>query len=195
MSSAAATPPGVRVEARRTIINKIVRDNAFFEKYSQETAGEYARVKVTVAPGGGTPLHYHRSYSESFFVVSGVLGVVCNSETLSLSAGESASVPIGALHRFLNPSATEDVTFIGEVRPGHEGFEKGLYILYGLANDGLCDEKGIPKNIVHLCMVAGMSDMYFPGFLARMGMPFIRLIAAFGRWWGEEEKLLNKYWN
>jgi mannose-6-phosphate isomerase-like protein (cupin superfamily) len=187
-------PPGVRDESRRTLTNKVVKDIVFFEKYGSETNGECTRVRVQVKPQGGTPIHYHRSYAEQFFPTQGILGVVLGTQTLNLPPGESAIVPIGTYHRFFNPSTTEDCSFVGEARPSHEGFERGLYIIYGLANDGLCDEEGTPKSIMHLSLIADMSDMFFPGLMGSIGLPFLKAMAAYGRWSGEEERLLKLYW-
>jgi mannose-6-phosphate isomerase-like protein (cupin superfamily) len=187
-------PPGVRDERRRTVTNKVVKDVAIFEKYGAETNGEYTRVRAKVRPQGGSPLHYHRSYTEQFFPTQGILGAVIGSQTLNLSPGESATVPIDTYHRFFNPSTTEDCWFDTDVRPAHEGFEKGIYILYGLANDGECNEEGIPKSIMHLCLIADMSDLFFPGVMGSIGLPFMKAMAAYGRWSGEEERLLKRYW-
>jgi hypothetical protein len=58
-----------------------------------------------------------------------------------------------------------------------------------LEEDGECDEKGVPKNFVHLCL----GDMKFTGTMALLG-PLAKAVAAYGRWTGEEERLLKKYW-
>lgn len=193
-----------------------MQDTIHFEKYGAETDGEYSLVRITVKPGGGTPTHYHRSYAETFRPVSGILGLMLNGREIKIGPGEEAHVPTGSLHRFFNPTSAVpggmasldgkehrysqdslekgDIVFVGEVRPAHEGFEKGLYIIYGLANDGLSDEKGLPKSWVHLCLCAALSDMYFPGWFDRIGSIFVNAVAAYARWSGEEEKLLKKYW-
>jgi hypothetical protein len=44
------------------------------------------------------------------------------------------------LHGFFNPE-DEEITFRVELHPGHAGFEQSLHIMYGLAADGLTDEK------------------------------------------------------
>jgi hypothetical protein len=62
-----------------------------------------------------------------------------------------------------------------------------------LEEDGECDEKGVPKNFVHLCLLADLGDMKFPGMMALLG-PLAKIVAAYGRWTGEEERLLKKYW-
>ena len=45
------------------------RDYATFLKTSEETGGEYTLVKVEVAPDGGTPPYYQKTYEERFEVL------------------------------------------------------------------------------------------------------------------------------
>lgn len=131
MASAPLLAPGLRDEKRRHLFHPIIKDHIKFLKYGAETDGTYSLIAVTVAPGGGTPLHYHNSYTESFLVSFGTLGVVVGTEILHIEAGGTAHVPPGTKHRFFNPSETEDVKFEGKVEPAHEGFEQSVYIIYG----------------------------------------------------------------
>ena len=187
----AQLPPGMFDAHNRTITNPLIKDEVYFEKYSVETNGEYTKLNIKVSPGGGTPLHYHNTYNETFHAVTNDLGVEVGEDTVQLSPGESKTVPIGTKHRFFNPYSDRDVTFTVEVRPAHEGFEKSLYIMYGLARDGHSDEKGAPKSMMHLCLMADMGDMSSPGLL---GKAIVKVVAAYGRWSGEEERLLQRYW-
>ncbi|MDF7813812.1 hypothetical protein [Hymenobacter sp. YC55] len=76
--------------------------------------------------------------------------------------------------------------------PGHEGFENTLRILYGLAVDGLYNDKGLPKSLVHLAVCAIMSDTRLPG-LGNLLTPVFQLLAVFARRQGIEAQLLNRY--
>lgn len=80
--------------------------------------------------------------------------MVPGDSTLKFKPAETAVVPIGTKHRFCNPSKDETVEFVGKVVPAHEGFEKSVHIIYGLAEDGECDAQGLPKSFVHLCICA-----------------------------------------
>lgn len=102
---------------------------------------------------------------------------------------------MGTKHRFFNPSATEDIEFIGKVVPAHEGFEKTIYIMYGLANDGECDDEGVPTSFVVMCLVGDMGDLKIPGPMKWFGGGLlVKCVAAYARWSGLEERLINKYW-
>ncbi|PVH89671.1 hypothetical protein DL98DRAFT_647396 [Cadophora sp. DSE1049] len=189
-------PAGMRGPSRRTLTNHLIKDEAYIEKYGAETNGAYTQVRVIVAPGGGTPLHYHGSYEEHLTCTNGLLSCVVGNKTLTFTPGETAVIPIGTKHRFFNASETDDVEFVGKVIPAHEGFEKSLYICYGLAEDGECDDKGLPKSFVHLCLMADLGDMRWPGFMlvAGLGNMLVKVVAAYARWSGEEDRLLKKYW-
>jgi quercetin dioxygenase-like cupin family protein len=93
MDSNEILPPGMRDPARRTLANPLIKDLVIFEKYGAETGGEYTQVRVTVSPGGGTPLHYHTSYEEHMAPTKGTLGVVLGEESKLFEVGEMAVVP------------------------------------------------------------------------------------------------------
>jgi mannose-6-phosphate isomerase-like protein (cupin superfamily) len=62
--------------------------------------------------------------------------MVLGDSTLIFKPGETAVVPIGTKHRFFNPSKSETVELVGRVVRAHEGFEKSVHTIYGLAEDG-----------------------------------------------------------
>ncbi len=69
---------------KATIINPIIKDEVTFTQTSASTNGRISTLQVTLMPGGGTPLHYHRNFSETFVVSEGEL-------TLELSNKASGS--------------------------------------------------------------------------------------------------------
>jgi hypothetical protein len=113
---------------------------------------------------------------------------------LSPENGETYEVRSGEWHRFFNPSKTEDIIFDAKVTPAHQGFEKNLYIFYGLANDGYATPEGFPKSLFHLMMLANMGAVGWPGVSGF----FIGLVQRAVGWiaWlsGEEERLTVKYY-
>ena len=188
-------PPGLTDSSRRKIYTPVNKDWAIFEKYSQETSGAYTLLTVSVAPGGGNAPHWHGSYSETFTVEKGSVSIYTKSKgTFLLSPGdESATVKPGEVHYFSN-SSEEEVEIKVKIQPAHEGFEKGLYILYGLARDGKCREGGIPKDFMHLAVVAAMSDMWPAGWRGGILIPVLKVVAWWGRMRGVEEELVKRYW-
>lgn len=67
--------------------------------------------------------------------------------------------------------------------------------MYGLANDGLSNEHGVPRSMVHSALVADMLDTRFVGGRVAIMNMFVSILAAYGRWSGEEERLLQEYWD
>jgi mannose-6-phosphate isomerase-like protein (cupin superfamily) len=195
-----AIPPGVLDEKRRTITNQNTGEDITFQTYGYESGGKEAAALLVCKPGGGPPIHYHTTYAERFEAVEGEVGVLLGKDlsslkTIHLKPGEGADIPIGTVHRFFN-DGNEDVTFRGYVRPGHAGFERSLYILFGLNNDGLADPKtGMPHSLLHTALIGDMSDMKFPGFQGGMMNYVGKLLAMYAKWTGVEEELLKKYWD
>ena len=70
-----------------------------------EAGGELAEMEF-VLPRGCVPppLHVHRAQIEEYEVIEGRFDVVIDGQWRSLGAGESASVPLGAVHTFKNRS-------------------------------------------------------------------------------------------
>lgn len=177
---------------KRTIYNPVLQDTVVFVKTAAETHGAVSELEITLLPGGGTPLHYHTSYTETFTALTGTLGLeLKRGRRLLLAPGESYVVKKGEVHRFFNPGDAP-ITFRNEVHAGHEGFENALRILYGLASDGLYSDQGIPKSLTHLAVCGLMSDMRLPG-LGALATPLFRLLAARARKRGIEQQLLDAY--
>ncbi|KAK2758597.1 hypothetical protein FQN54_003287 [Arachnomyces sp. PD_36] len=110
---------------------------------SRETNGEYTLLTVSVSPGGQNAAHRHGSYSETFTAEKGQVGIYTKSTGNTM------------------------------LSPAREGFEKGSYIPYGLARDGLSVNGGIPNKFLHSAIIFPMSDMWpsrLGGMLLAMAM-------------------------
>ena len=190
----ARIPPGMTNDSRRRIWTPVAKDWAIFEKYGRETNGEYTLLTVSLAPGCENAAHWHGSYSETFTAESGDVGIYSKSTgDMILSPGESATVTPGEVHYFFN-RGKEDVQMKVKLHPAREGFEKGLYILYGLARDGKSANGGIPNNIMHSAVVFSMSDMWPAGLGGAILTPIMKALAFVGRISGMEERLVRQYW-
>ena len=150
---------------KRVFENPIIKDKVTIVKTSKETNGAYTLVEVELAVGGGNGLHAHTSFVEEFTSLEGVLGIELGKQQLQLAPGNSAIAQIGQWHRFYNPG-DKPVRFLVKLTPGHEGFENGLRIGYGLAENGLTNKKGIPKKLSHLAILLSFTDTRLPGFLS-----------------------------
>lgn len=180
------TPAG-----RRVYENPNIGDKAVFLQTSAETGGSYTLVEVELAPGGGNPLHAHRTYTETFIPVEGELEVQLGRERKLLRPGETCTVPLRAVHCFRNPS-DKPVRFRVKLVPGNEGFETSVKIAYGLAKDGLTNREGIPKNLDYAAVLMAFFDPAPKGMM-RLLMPFFRWKARRARKRGVEQELIDRY--
>ena len=176
---------------KRTIVNPIIKDIATFVQTAKESDSHVSEIEIVVMPGGGNILHYHKTYSETFIAVEGELGVKLKDGFKILKPGESYTVKPMELHAFFNPGG-RPVKFKILIEPGHEGFENSLRILYGLAADGLTDNKSLPKSLTHTALLLNMSDMNAPGFLTWI-FPLLRWIAKGEKAKREEQRLMQQY--
>ena len=177
---------------KRTIVNPIIKDTVTFLQTAEESGGQVTEAEITLMPGGGNPIHYHKTYAETFTAIHGDLGLrLGKRETKVLKEGETYTVAPMALHSFYNPTDRE-IKFNVKLRPGHTGFENSLRIIYGLASDGLTDKNTIPKSLKHTAIIVCMSDMNLPGLFTFL-YPVLRHIANRAKKNGEEQKLVDRY--
>lgn len=177
---------------KRVFVNPVIKDTITFVRTASESDGRITEADLTLLPGGGNILHYHKTFSETFTAVDGELGVKLGKrKTKILKPGESHTVAPMNIHGFFNPADTT-IRFNVKISPGHEGFENSIKILYGLASDGLTNNKSIPKSLKHIALIVTMSDMNLPGFFTFI-FPVLKQIAKKARQAGEEEKLIGKY--
>lgn len=175
----------------RTISNSLAKNETTFLKFSEETGGEYTLLEVTLEPGGSNENHYHNKFTEEFTAVEGTLGVRVDDERIYLEPGETHLVERGSVHGFFNDT-DEEITFQVKIEPGSQGFEKALYILYGLVNDGLVDENGIPTDPEHTAIFVVYSDTHAPGILG-LASPLFRRLAGSAQRTGTEAELVERY--
>ncbi len=169
----------------------MIKDRVTFKQTAKDIKGGITRLEVTLMPGGGTPLHYHRNFSETFIVHSGALTIQLKKRTLILDAGEQLTVEQGQLHRFTNATAAA-VRFTTIIEPGSEGFENALQILYGLAGDDQTDDKGTPRSLLALAVISNISDMR-PGGAGAVVIPFLGLLNFIAGVSGYRKKLVARY--
>ena len=67
---------------------------------AETTGGAYGLVEALVPPGSGPPLHLHHREDESFWILDGVLTVVCGDETVTAGPGSYVFLPREVPHTF-----------------------------------------------------------------------------------------------
>jgi mannose-6-phosphate isomerase-like protein (cupin superfamily) len=186
-----ASMTSIDAGTRRRIVNPVQGDAVTFLETSEESGGERSLGELEVAPGGKVTPHYHLSYTERFEVLEGRLNVMIDGESLVLGPGESATVPIGALHAWSNESTGPAVAQV-ELRPGQPGFETSLRVAYGLAADGRVLKNGMPRNPLHAALLLEWGDGRLPGAYAILERG-LRLLARLARAAGIDRRLQERY--
>jgi mannose-6-phosphate isomerase-like protein (cupin superfamily) len=174
-----------------TITNPVIKDEVTFIQTSAATKGRITTLQVKLMPGGGTPMHYHKNFSETFIVIEGILTITLKDKAVALSPGDKMKVEKEQWHRFSNESAMP-VVFTTVVTPGSEGFENALRILYGLAGDQKTNKKGMPNDPLILASISKISDMW-PAGPRILIVPLLELMNFIAVLTGVKRKLLKKY--
>lgn len=82
------------------------------------TDGEFGLYRVDMKPAAGGPsTHFHRTISESFFILSGTLLLFDGARWIDATAGDFLYVPVGGLHAFRN-DADEPASMLLLFAPG-----------------------------------------------------------------------------
>ena len=69
------------------------------------TSGEFGLYRVELGPRAGGPgIHFHRTISESFYILSGTVRLGDGATWFDATAGDFLHVPVGGLHGFGNHS-------------------------------------------------------------------------------------------
>jgi mannose-6-phosphate isomerase-like protein (cupin superfamily) len=92
------------------------------------TDGGFGLYRWNMAAGSGGPdLHFHRTISETFFILSGTVTLGDSEKTVEARPGDHLYVPPGGLHSFKN-HADEPASMLLLFSPGapREGYFEGL---------------------------------------------------------------------
>lgn len=92
------------------------------------TGGDFGLYRMRMGPEpAGTSTHFHKTISESFFVLDGTLSVFDGERWVDATRGDYLYVPPGGLHAFWNSSG-EPVDFLMLFTPGapREGYFEGI---------------------------------------------------------------------
>ncbi len=101
------------------------------------TGGEYGLYRVDMGPEAvGPSTHFHRSMSESCFILSGTMRLFDGRRWIDATSGDYLYVPVGGLHAFRNESG-EPASMLMLFAPGapREGYFEGLTELSGLSEE------------------------------------------------------------
>ena len=128
----ASTPPELRLGGG---------GSASYLATGATTNGQFGLYRWDMGPEtGGPPAHFHRTFSESFFVLSGTVRLFDGAQWTSATAGDFLFVPEGGLHGFRNDSP-EPASMLILFAPGalREEYFEGLQGLGQLSDPERAD--------------------------------------------------------
>ncbi|MCT6923475.1 cupin domain-containing protein [Metasolibacillus sp.] len=170
-----------------TVQHKYTGEQITFIETAAATNGEHLLIEVTLPPlGEGPPLHCHDEFVEKFIVLEGILTVTVGERNYILGKGQSITADKGIAHTF-NNNHHEDVRFQVKLTPPSQ-FEESVRIHYGLMDDGLTNEQGVPKSLFHLALILKLQNTLIAGKSLRVQRGLFSALVGIGR-------LLNKYRN
>jgi len=117
---------------------------------SAATGGAYVEMDVMAEPGSETLIHYHPEQEETYQVVEGALEVFRDGQWLTVPAGESLTVPQGAVHGFRNTSEVP-VRFLNVHRPAL-AFQEHLETLDRLSRAGKIRGTKDLRSLIYMSM-------------------------------------------
>lgn len=101
------------------------------------TRGEFGLYRVEMGPDfGGPATHFHKTMSESFYILDGTMRLFDGEHWIDATAGDYLYVPPGGLHAFRNESG-EPVSMLMLFAPGapREEYFEGVTELAGLTDE------------------------------------------------------------
>ena len=139
-------------KAGQVVENPVTGERVVVRVGTEDSAGELLVADAYVRPGGAVAgEHVHPAIEEYFTVVCGRVGFRLDGRETIARLGQRLHVPAGTAHDWWNAEEEEALITV-EIRPG-ERFEEMVSNLFGLAQDGKTDAKGMP-NILQVALFA-----------------------------------------
>lgn len=123
--------------------NPVTGERVVIRVGTHETGGERLVADIYARPGAAVAgEHVHPSIDERFTVLRGKVGFCIDGREAIAKPGHEIHVPAGVVHDWWN-AGDEEAHIVVEVQPAAR-FEAMILNLFGLAQDGKTDKKGMP---------------------------------------------------
>ena len=147
-------------KAGDVIENPVTGERVVVRLGTEETGGELLVVEGFIKPGGAvTGEHVHPAIEETFTVVSGRVGFRIDGRESIAEPGQRLHVPAGTAHDWWN-AGEEEARAIVEISPGAR-FEEMAINLFGLAQDGKTNQKGMPNLLQAAIFAREFNDVLY----------------------------------
>lgn len=177
------------------IENPITGEHVIVRVGTEETDGQLLVVDTFVHPGGAvTGEHVHPAIDERFTVVRGRIGFRIDGREAIAEPGKQLHVPPGVAHDWWNAGDTEALIQV-EIRPAAR-FEEMIANLFGLAQDGKTNAKGMPNFLQLVVLAKEFEDViYFthpPRIVQRLLFGVLAPVARLLGYRGSDPKYLRR---
>jgi len=147
-------------KAGDVIENPVTGERVVVRVGTEDSGGALLVVDGYVKPGGAvTGEHVHPAIDEDFMVVRGRVGFRIDGRESIAEPGERLHVPAGTAHDWWN-AGEEEAHVRVEIRPGAR-FEEMAINLFGLAQDGKTNSKGMPNLLQAAAFAREFSDVLY----------------------------------
>jgi len=109
---------GVHLKAGGVPTRQIGTTTARYLATGSLTAGRYGLYRWDMGGPGGAEPHFHRTFSESFYVISGTVGVYDGATWADATVGDFHYVPEGGIHAFRNADPGTPASMLILFAPG-----------------------------------------------------------------------------
>jgi quercetin dioxygenase-like cupin family protein len=140
-----------------TLENPVTGERFTFTHTAASTNGELLAFDFALKPGGAVPIpHVHPIQTERFEVTHGRMNFRVGFKTVIAEAGDVVEVEPGVMHSFANAGETEAKLRV-EVRPALQ-MEQMFAEVVAMAKAGRMSKRGLPRNPLHLALLARTYD-------------------------------------
>jgi quercetin dioxygenase-like cupin family protein len=151
------SPETTLVAPGQTLANPITGERFTFTDTAATTNGELLAFDLALRPGGAVPIaHVHPIQTERFEVIEGQMRFRIGYRTRLAGPGDVVEVAPGVIHAFAN-AGEEEARLHVQVRPAL-AMEQMLAEVVALAEAGRMTERGMPRNLLDLAVLARKYD-------------------------------------
>lgn len=168
-----------------------MKSMGYIKLISSVDTNKESKLELDILPGEKTPWYYHSLFSETFEVLKGTLEVEKGKNIYHLTKGDITTIQPNEKHYYHNISNEECIISV-TINPGNKNFENALFILKGLAKDGLASNAGTPKKFSDLVLFVHLSNSRMTGF-QKIAEPIFNFFAEAAIKKGHLAELIQKY--
>jgi quercetin dioxygenase-like cupin family protein len=142
------------------IENPVTGERVVVRVGTEDSGGDLLAIDGYIRPGGAvTGEHVHPAIDEDFTVVRGRVGFRIDGRESIAEPGKRLHVPAGTAHDWWNVGEEEALVRV-EIRPGAR-FEEMALNLFGLAQNGKTNSKGMPNLLQAAIFAREFSDVLY----------------------------------